>query len=472
MKRIFLPVAWLFLAVLMFASCLGDNNDTSVSSRETAITSFALGTVNRYVHTTSSVGTDSIYKVAYAGSAYKFHIDHVNRTIYNPDSLPYGTDAAHIICTILAYNSAAIGIKSITSDSLRAYSSADSIDFRSPRLFRVVSLDGTAWRDYTVKVNVHQESGDEFGWEQKNTPDWLSGMKSLKAMPCGDRLFVFGSQDGSTGVILSTPLSDGDNWTYAAPNLNQPLPADIHENVAVKHDVIYMKWDGKLMRSSDGSTWEVVGPANFSKLLGASQEQLFALGYDGLLYASSDDGLTWDLESLDDDVTLLPSQDISIISTPLVTDGAMERVILLGNRDVSVYPDDNKSVIWVKIQDPAKKTGQWMLVGNAYPAYELPRLNHLAVVPYADGLMALGAEGLGACANEAFSQFYLSNDLGLTWEDDSRLLFPTGFRSGSIFAMTVDTDHYIWLLCTESGQVWRGRLNEEGWEDVEKAITE
>ena len=228
----------------------------------------------------------------------------------------------------------------------------------------------------------------------------------------------------------------------------------------------------KLMRSSDGSTWEEVGPANFSKLLGASQEQLFALGYDALLYASSDDGLTWDLESLDDDVTLLPSQDISIISTPLVTDGAMERVILLGNRDVSVYPDDNKSVIWVKIQDPAKKTGQWMLVGNAYPAYELPRLNHLAVVPYADGLMALGAEGLGACANEAFSQFYLSNDLGLTWEDDSRLLFPTGFRSGSIFAMTVDTDHYIWLLCTESGQVWRGRLNEEGWEDVEKAITE
>ena len=184
MKRIFLPVAWLFLAVLMFASCLGDNNDTSVSSRETAITSFALGTVNRYVHTTSSVGTDSIYKVAYAGSAYKFHIDHVNRTIYNPDSLPYGTDAAHIICTILAYNSAAIGIKSITSDSLRAYSSADSIDFRSPRLFRVVSLDGTAWRDYTVKVNVHKEKGDTMVWKLMDGAEWPS-QSDTPVLPAG-----------------------------------------------------------------------------------------------------------------------------------------------------------------------------------------------------------------------------------------------------------------------------------------------
>ena len=472
MKRIFLPVAWLFLAVLVFASCLGDNDQETVSARETAITSFVLGTVNRYDHTTSSTGADSIYKVTYTGSTYKFYIDHLSRTIYNPDSLPYGTDAAHIVCTVVAYNSAAIGIKSVVSDTLSAYSSSDSIDFSSPRLFRVVSRDGTAYRDYTVSVNVHKEKADEFRWQQKATPEWLPGMKSLRALPCGGRLFVFGSQDALSGVILSTPLADGNNWVYVTPNFNQPLPADIHEKVAVQQDALYLLCNGQLMRSNDGATWDVVGDANFRKLMGASASQLFALGYDGLLYASSDNGITWQVETLDDEVSLLPVRDVNLVSTPLVTDGTSERVILLGNRDVDTYPGDDKSVAWVKIHDPEQPSDVWMYLNPSAKGYALPRLNHLAVVPYAGGLVALGAEGLGACSKEAFSQFYLSNDLGLTWESDSRLLLPTGFSSGSAFSMMVDEDHCIWLFCSESGQVWRGRLNSEGWEEVETAITQ
>ena len=459
------------MTVFLLASCLKDDDNTSTSARETAITSFVLGNVNRYGHTTSSLGLDSVYKVVFTGGTYKFNIDHVNRVIYNPDSLPYGTDAQHIICSVLAYNSAAIGIKSLISDTIRAYSSADSIDFTSPRLFRVVSLDGTAWRDYTISVNVHKENGDEFKWEQKSTPEWLAGMKSLRALACGDHLFAFGSPDGTTGVILSTPINDGNNWTYVNPNINKPLPADIHENVAVKLDVLFMKCDGQLMRSTDGANWEVMGEANFRKLLGASQDQLFALGNDGLLYASLNDGQSWEVESLDDDPALLPTRDYTVVSNPLVTDGNMERVILLGNRDVETYPGDDGIAAWVKIYDPVTETRNWMYINNSTRGYALPRLNHLAVVPYLDGLMALGAEGVGACTKEAFSQFYLSNDRGLTWQSDSRLLLPTGFSSGSVFAMTVDSSHYIWLLCSESGQVWRGRLNEEGWEEVEKAIT-
>ena len=115
MKKLFSPLAWLFMAVVMFASCLGDSEDESVYYKDTAIS-----TMNRYLHTTSSIGTDSVYKQTYAGSAYKFYIDHVNRTVYNTDSLPYGTDAKHVVCIITSKNLGSIGIKRLISDSIFA----------------------------------------------------------------------------------------------------------------------------------------------------------------------------------------------------------------------------------------------------------------------------------------------------------------------------------------------------------------
>ena len=80
-----------------------DDNDV-VYYDDTAITSFSLGTMNRYVHTKSSTGADSVYKTTYSGSNYAFYIDQLTCEIYNVDSLPKGTDAAHVITTISTKN--------------------------------------------------------------------------------------------------------------------------------------------------------------------------------------------------------------------------------------------------------------------------------------------------------------------------------------------------------------------------------
>ena len=471
MKKIFLSLAWLCIAAVMFTSCLGDNEDEYVSYSDTAISSFALGTMNCYLHTTSSMGVDSVYKVTYSGSAYKFYIDHINRTVYNPDSLPYGTDAKHVICIITAKNSGYLGIKSLTSDSIQSYNSSDSIDFTSPRIIVVASNDLTASRNYTVKVNVHQEKASEFKWQQKTTPEWLAGMQSLRALPCGDRMFVFGSADGSTGAIYSSSLENGNEWTAVTPDISEPLPADIHENVVVKDDLLYVKVGNKLFRSSNGENWEEVGDFSHRQLVGSSVNQLFALGNDNLLYASSDNGVSWTVETLDDQAALLPTTAVNLVAAPLVTDESSERIIMAGNRDVTVYPDDDKAVVWVKIRQSESVEDSWMLLTPA-KNYALPRMNHLAMVPYANGLLALGAEGVGACDQIAFSKFFFSLDGGLSWQTDSRFTLPSGFASGSVFTMTVDSNHFIWLFCSESGQVWRGRLNKEGWQKEEKAVTE
>ena len=53
------------------------------------------------------------------GSQYKFKIDQVNHLIYNTDSLPTGTDVAHVVCTITSASNGLVTIKDVDSDTIR-----------------------------------------------------------------------------------------------------------------------------------------------------------------------------------------------------------------------------------------------------------------------------------------------------------------------------------------------------------------
>ena len=164
MKIRIVPVV-IAIASLLLASCLKSSDEETVSYSDTAIVSFSLGTLDRYVTTKAKDGvTDSTYKTTVTGSAYKFYIDQHACRIYNVDSLPKGTDVAHVLCNVTGKNSGVVVIKSLTSDSLRYYSSSDSIDFTSQREFRVYANNGSGFRAYTVSVNVHQEEADDFKW--------------------------------------------------------------------------------------------------------------------------------------------------------------------------------------------------------------------------------------------------------------------------------------------------------------------
>ena len=120
MKRKLLPFIVLFSAIFLFDSCLNDNDNGVVYYNDTAITAFTPGTLNQYLHTKTASGKDSVYKKTLTGSKFPFYIDQMKNEIYNPDSLPYGTDAKHVICTITSKNSGVIALKSMTSDSMSA----------------------------------------------------------------------------------------------------------------------------------------------------------------------------------------------------------------------------------------------------------------------------------------------------------------------------------------------------------------
>ena len=141
MKSKFAAFALLFLTVFVLASCLS-TDDNYTYTDDSAITSFSISSGKQYVHVKSSTGGDSIITKDLTLSSYKFYIDQLSGVIYNPDSLPCGTDAEKLLCSVSSYNSGTVVIKSLTSDTLSFVTTVDSLDFSKERELQVYSNSG------------------------------------------------------------------------------------------------------------------------------------------------------------------------------------------------------------------------------------------------------------------------------------------------------------------------------------------
>lgn len=459
----------LLLASLVLTSCLKSDDDEVVLYEDAGIVTFSLGTLNCYRHTLSSNGADSIYKTTIIGNKYKFYINQATREIYNPDSLPYGTDVAHVACTIDAKNSGAIAVKSVVGDTLRWHSSTDSIDFTQPRELIVFSNSGANESHYMVRVNVHQEEPDVFSWSQQGSSDLFANLTGMKAVALGTEVLVFGTNGEQTLVF-----GRGDNgWEQRTLSVGR-LDADAWKNVVVRGGDVYVKNGGELLCRKAGADWAKVADTDVRQLVAASSLHLFAINGDGLLVSSADEGKTWSIELLDSDAALLPTQDISFTCTKVRTNDDIERVVLVGNRSESAFPDDRNAVVWSKIEDSNDGSVEhsWSLCINDGNLYELKRLRGISVVNYGEGMVALGGSGIGAATASPFASLYESLDGGIAWRTRSYLPLPNGLNStDGVFAVASDTDNYLWMVCGGSGQVWRGRLNRLGWKNEQTSFT-
>ena len=152
--------------VVLYTSCMNsDDNNSAVVYDDMAITGFRLTSINRLVHSTTKAGKDTVIKKALANPV-PFTINQETYEIYNVDSLPYGCDTKHVLATISSKNNGQIMIKSLVGDTLSFYRSTDSIDFSKPRVLEVYTSDLTAYRSYTVEVNVRQYDNSTMQWER------------------------------------------------------------------------------------------------------------------------------------------------------------------------------------------------------------------------------------------------------------------------------------------------------------------
>ena len=419
----------LLTTIAVMTSCLNSSSDTA-SYNDAAITSFTLGTLTRYQHQTKKDGTDSIVKKTINGSSYRFHIDQNLKLIYNTDSLPIGTDVAHVLCTVNTKNYGNLFIQDVEDENvLYIYSSSDTINFTSQRKFIVYSSDNTGNNtEYLVNVNVHKEEGSDFVWHQLADSEELQMLTNLKAHFWNGQMYVAG---------------------------------DIGE----ENITFYVDKEGKLTPVSASSN-EL--PEGIKCWIGATKEEIYALSTDNKLMISRDGGTTWEEDILDEDPSMLPVRDIAFVSYPLEYAENTEYALMVGNRSKEEYPQETIAMVWRKIVDNDEYTpeGIWTYLDRSENnQYTLPRLENLSLVAYDDGILAIGGENIGTDdASPAYTQIYQSRDDGITWKANKSYQLPDAFDDATdSMAMATDDDNNLWLFCGKTGQIWRGRLNKLGW---------
>lgn len=449
MRISFKSLALLFSAVIMLSACLSDDNDNTeyTYSNETGISAFTLGTMNRYLHTVSSADSDSIYKVTYAGSNYKMTIDQLGRRIYNPDSLPYGTDLEHVVATITAIDNGIILLKAVDSDTLTYYSSSDSIDFSTPRTIRIVAQNGQQYADYTVTLNARVVPENTMNWQTKAESSEIAALVDIKAVAAGKRIYVFGTEDGHIAGY-SANVNDGSQWTRLAAT----IPAGA--SIVSCDSILYMLSGGQVYSSNDGQAWQSVGTdSRLMMLVAASTKRLYAITYGeggegqvpGGIAVSADGGATWTPDSIDYNALLLPTIQTGYTCIPVQTNDSIDQVMITG---YCYSVNDVVARTWTRLDDysshPVDAEWNYVYTNPTYPLKELPTL---AVTVYGGSAVALGNNG------STVSALLRSRDGGITWKD-SELALPDSLsaETGKL-TMTSDAEGSLWII--SGGTVWK-----------------
>ena len=450
MKRKFFAFIALITATLSLSSCLSSDETTVEYTHDTAITAFSLGSLDRYTKT--KAGKDTLLKANVKGSDYKFYIDQAQRLIYNVDSLPCGVRDTAILATISSKNNSPILLMDINkTDSVAAYySSSDSINFSKPRFIRVYSSDYSAYAEYKVDVNVHKELPYEFKWhELAQNNSQLAVFSDLKAVACGDDIYVFGKTAEGTQVLKSA-INDGSAWSSIMMNVS--LSSDAYQSAVALEGKLYISDGGKVYASADAATWALVSSENadVKQLIGASSKNLYAYNTAAGISVSKDKGVSWEQEKLDTDKAYLPKQNISMNVAGVLSAKDVENVMLLGTRDKAL--NDTVATTWLRTVDYANEDGQWnYLEIEKNKSGKMPWLDQVITCAADTGFVALGSNG----------KWYKSQDAGLTWKQDAMVVLPAKFATEGRFAFCRDKQHYYWII--RNGYVWRGRFNIDGW---------
>lgn len=454
MKNALYALLLIWAVPAVFTSCSDDNEIVLYS--DCYIGDFTLGTVKRLLHTTSSKGEDSTYVTTFAGSYYRMHIDQLEQTIHNSDSLPYESLTGAIRATVSGSGNVFYRKASEAEENWTLYSSSDSIDFREKLIFMVISSDGTARKEYAVQVNVHKQDGDEFVWNKLGEVGAFAGLDEARLVQVDNRMLLLG-RSGNDVRMAVTETNNGKDWVQV-----QPVgcgDADVR-TLQVFRDEMYLSTpEGSLLRSADGTEWETLSTAG--QLVASDKDALYVLR-DGGLYRSAD-GLTWEVETLDDTADKLPARNISsLYYTQPNGDG---RLMMVGNRTPEDFPADTAAVVWGKtfVNGQSAVTPWVYYIVAPENKRTCPQLEHLNLMRFGEALVVAGGASVDGERHRGLDALYFSNDNGITWFTNTDFTTPPPLRGTKDYvAAAVDSDSFIWIVC--GTQVWKGRYVYMGFE--------
>ncbi len=288
-KRLFRYILLGAGMLALLPGCNSDDSDTAyaiaeeINNTSTAVSSFSLSRNNKVL-----ANLDSVF----------FSIDLQQAEIFNADSLPVGTNVRRLVVKIglpsvsvaTITEAAGPGETPRTIDYLTA--GTDSIDFsRGPAKLHVVSNNGEASRDYTIKVNVHRCQPDSMSWSREAMTELPGGI----ARPRAQKSVLFGSEaltlvQGADGSAVVARSANPGSAPWTANSATLPQGARIETLTAVDATLYMLDSTDALYSSTDGQTWVAAG-ASFHWLYGAYDGSLLASrrtadGWESVLYPS------------------------------------------------------------------------------------------------------------------------------------------------------------------------------------------
>lgn len=441
------------LAGMTVTGCDSSENYNYELSRDCLVSAVTLGTLNRTVHYVNEQGNDTSYVVTVTGSMYPIYIDQVNNRIYNADSLPVGTDVTKVVFSTFSA-SGTMAVKSITTGKDTLFTAKDSTDFSLERLLTVYSADNSASRTYTVDIRAHHEEADTFVWQHiAESAPHITAFSEMSALCPENTLYLFGrTADGRVQLITSparTPdFSRADNVTSATgvlPDVN---------TVRFFRGAFYAIGGGRLLTAgTDATAWHAAnaGVPALDALIGAGTDSLYAIG--GTTVYASADGTEWTPCAVEN-APQLPDARVAAARQGARRGLDMESIVMTGTKD-------GQACVWKHDIDlRGDYSFPWTLLPQTTElgSFGCPVLEQPSLVVYDDALVLTGLT-----ADRSVSPFYVSRDFGRTWDPD-RIAHP-GMTGAGALAVVTDADHYIWLICGGTGEVYKGRINRLGWQD-------
>lgn len=453
MRRYISTLCILLSVMFTLGSCLSSDDTEATLYADAAITAFSISTAKLYVQTPDT----AYWKTTTDVANYPFEIDHQKGTIINRDSMPVGVDATKLLVSYSSKNSSVVGIMPIgetSRDSLKYLLTTDSIDFSTPRLISVYASDGSGYRDYTVTVNIHKEYGDSCYWSEPVTNADIAQMKQAKAISIGGNIYVIGTDGTATSVV---------KWSCdqasSVSTLATTLGSDAYKNVAVKGGYAFILDSGKILYTADFDGFsEYATATNLKQLVGASSNSLYAIDNNDNIVYLKDGEYEWTVDTLDEDLSLLPTEDIATICTTYSAADDCDYMVLVGNRNPLAYPNDTNAMAWRKIE--SGNAPKWVYINfDSSNSYPLKRMTGISLMKYGDNILQLGKTSAG------YSGILESRDGGITWKTNQFITLPNDFNGEetSCAIATADSQNMIWIVKLDTGQIWKGRQNKMGW---------
>ncbi len=234
-----LPFFLLLLGVLV--SCDDDDSSTSSTSPDVAVASFVL------------VDNDSVLDDL--SSAF-FSIDLIAGSIYNADSLPYGTDISELAVT-MTFTSTPSDVIIYTCDGEAIdYFDDETIemDFTSEAKMLVIAPDEVTQKYYTIKINVHTVVPDSLYWSELSSDYAVpatSAIQAMKVVSYQDNVLALVEESDST-LTCYTAESAESEWS-AATTLSGWY--DVNSLQAGTDSLYILDSSNILYTSVDGVNW-------------------------------------------------------------------------------------------------------------------------------------------------------------------------------------------------------------------------